>query len=92
MFNHFAEKTKGALLNWYKRVRIIKGLAEGFVYMHKHSLLWIIHGDLKPNNVLLDQDMNPKIADFGSARTLSSDRAEGRTIRIVGTRQDLYKT
>ncbi|RLN12397.1 cysteine-rich receptor-like protein kinase 19 [Panicum miliaceum] len=79
------EKTKGPLLNWHKRLQIIKGLAEGLIYMHKRSLLWIIHGDLKPNNVLLDQDMNPKIADFGSARTLSSDIEEGRTIRIVGT-------
>ncbi|WVZ78799.1 hypothetical protein U9M48_026450 [Paspalum notatum var. saurae] len=79
------DKTKGALLNWSKRLGIIKGLAEGIVYMHKHSLLWMIHGDLKPNNVLLDHDMNPRIGDFGSARTLSSYVAEEQTSRVVGT-------
>ncbi|KAK3134436.1 hypothetical protein QOZ80_6AG0549120 [Eleusine coracana subsp. coracana] len=79
------DRAKAALLSWYKRFQIIKGLAEGLVYMHKYSLLWIIHGDLKPNNVLLDHNMNPKIADFGSARTLNSDIAKGHMSRIVGT-------
>ncbi|PUZ59343.1 hypothetical protein GQ55_4G033300 [Panicum hallii var. hallii] len=80
------DKTKGPLLTWYKRFGIIKGLADGLVYMHKHPLLWMMHGDMKPDNVLLDHDMNPKIADFGSARTLSSEAGQGQTSRVVGTR------
>ncbi|KAJ1260576.1 hypothetical protein BS78_10G242900 [Paspalum vaginatum] len=79
------DKTRRALLDWNMRLRIIKGIAEGLVYMHKQSLSWIIHGDLKPSNILLDHDMSPKIADFGSARILSSDVAERQTNRVVGT-------
>ncbi|XP_015693690.2 cysteine-rich receptor-like protein kinase 19 isoform X2 [Oryza brachyantha] len=76
-------KTKGALLNWSKRLQIIKGIAEGLLYLHKHY--WIVHRDLKPNNILLDLDTNPRIADFGSAVTLVSDVAEEHTGRVVGT-------
>ncbi|CAN6220289.1 unnamed protein product [Urochloa humidicola] len=79
------DKVKGPFLDWSKRVNIIKGLAEGLVYLHKHSKLWIVHRDLKPHNVLLDHDLNPKISDFGSAVTMSSDAAEEQTSRVVGT-------
>lgn len=87
--NHSTDKRKGALLNWSKRLQIIKGLAEGLLYLHKHC--WIVHRDLKPSNILLDHDMNPKIGDFGSAVTLVSDVAEERTRRVVGTRYELNK-
>lgn len=83
---HFSDNKHGSLLDWSKRLNIIKGLADGLVYLHKQSMLWIVHRDLKPKNILLDHDMNPKITDFGSARTLSSDTAEERTSRVVGTR------
>ncbi|RLN11802.1 cysteine-rich receptor-like protein kinase 10 isoform X1 [Panicum miliaceum] len=82
---HIFDKRNGSLLDWSKRLNIIKGLADGLVYLHKQSMLWIVHRDLKPQNILLDHDMNPKITDFGSARTLSSDVAEERTSRVVGT-------
>lgn len=88
LFQHFADTIKGPLLDWSKRLKIIKGLVEGLVYLHKHSMLHVVHRDLKPNNILLDCDMTPKISDFGSAKTLSSDVTEERTRRVVGTRYE----
>uniref|UniRef100_A0ACD5ZCU2 Uncharacterized protein n=1 Tax=Avena sativa TaxID=4498 RepID=A0ACD5ZCU2_AVESA len=82
---YISDKTKGPLLDWSKRLKIITGLTEGLVYLHKGSIFWIVHRDLKPENILLDNNMNPKIADFGSARALSSNVAEERTSRVVGT-------
>lgn len=79
------DKRMGLLLDWSKRIDIIRGVAEGLLYLHKQSKLWIVHRDLKPRNVLLDHDMKPKLADFGSARTLTSDSAEECTSRVVGT-------
>ncbi|XP_044961604.1 putative cysteine-rich receptor-like protein kinase 35 isoform X1 [Hordeum vulgare subsp. vulgare] len=82
---YICDRTKGSLLDWSKRLKIIKALTDGLVYLHQGSKLWIVHMDLKPNNILLDYNMIPKIGDFGSAKALSSDVAEERTRRVVGT-------
>ncbi|XP_039822073.1 G-type lectin S-receptor-like serine/threonine-protein kinase At1g11410 [Panicum virgatum] len=79
------DEIQRVLLDWNKRLAIIEGIAQGILYLHKHSRLRVIHRDLKASNILLDHEMNPKISDFGLAKIFSLNGTEGNTNRIVGT-------
>ncbi|XP_028066155.1 G-type lectin S-receptor-like serine/threonine-protein kinase At1g61370 [Camellia sinensis] len=72
-------------LDWAKRFNIIQGIARGILYLHCDSCLRVIHRDLKASNILLDDDMNPKISDFGLARTFQLAQELANTHRVMGT-------
>ncbi|KAJ9162685.1 hypothetical protein P3X46_022441 [Hevea brasiliensis] len=78
-------ETRRSILDWRKRFDIIVGIARGILYIHQDSRLKIIHRDLKTSNILLDEEMNPKISDFGLARIFKGDQTHEKTNRIVGT-------
>ncbi|PHT81256.1 hypothetical protein T459_14271 [Capsicum annuum] len=79
---HLDEGHRG-ILDWIRRSIIIEGVGRGLLYLHKDSRLKIIDRDLKPSNILLDNNFNPKISDFVMARIFGSDQDQADTRRVV---------
>ncbi|XP_019089519.1 PREDICTED: cysteine-rich receptor-like protein kinase 28 [Camelina sativa] len=85
--NFIFDIEKRQYLDWGVRYKMIGGVARGLLYLHEDSRFRIIHRDLKASNILLDQQMNPKIADFGLAKLFDTDQTSTNrfTSRIAGT-------
>ncbi|CAA7018260.1 unnamed protein product [Microthlaspi erraticum] len=79
------DPVKQGQLNWSKRYDIIGGITRGMLYLHHESRVTIIHRDLKASNILLDEGMKPKIADFGMARIFGNEQTRANTSKIAGT-------
>ncbi|GLJ15648.1 hypothetical protein SUGI_0257440 [Cryptomeria japonica] len=65
--------SKKKVLDWKTRFEIALGTARGLLYLHEECRCCIIHSDVKPENILLDGDSSPKLADFGLAKLMGRD-------------------
>ncbi|CAN6556056.1 unnamed protein product [Malus baccata var. baccata] len=78
----FGERSR---LHWYLRRQIALGIARGLLYLHEDCSSQIIHCDIKPENILLDDSFTARIADFGLAKLLKADQTQTITA-IRGTK------
>ncbi|KAL9248405.1 hypothetical protein vseg_021730 [Gypsophila vaccaria] len=71
--------------SWQSRINIAQGIARGLLYLHEECTTQIIHCDIKPQNVLVDEHYNARISDFGLAKLLHLNQSQTNTA-IRGTK------
>ncbi|KAK7387637.1 hypothetical protein VNO78_22424 [Psophocarpus tetragonolobus] len=75
----------GIRLDWIRRVKVALGTARGLAYLHELVNPPIIHRDIKSNNILLDDRLNAKVADFGLSKSILDCEKDHVTTQVKGT-------
>ncbi|KAI3516917.1 hypothetical protein L1887_16063 [Cichorium endivia] len=73
------------LLGWECRRKIILDIAKGLAYLHEDCRQKIIHLDIKPQNILLDEDFNAKVSDFGLSKLIDRNQSRQEMTTMRGT-------
>lgn len=82
-----AENLLSNSLDWEKRFEVAVGTAKGLAYLHEECMEWVLHCDVKPQNILLDSEFKPKVADFGLSKLFNrAGDSDSGFSRIRGTR------
>ncbi|KAK0585867.1 hypothetical protein LWI29_035308 [Acer saccharum] len=84
LFDNMQTRQQGSILSWEERFNIIKGIASGLLYLHEEWEQVVIHRDIKSSNVLIDNDMNARLGDFGLARLFDHGKIS-HTTDVMGT-------
>ncbi|KAI3856851.1 hypothetical protein MKW92_010001 [Papaver armeniacum] len=75
--------------NWETRLKICIGIAKGLAFLHEEADFRVVHRDIKPTNVLLDEHLNPKISDFGLARQWNGEQIIHTQAKDLKKKQNL---
>ena len=72
-------------MGWKKRLQIALGSARGLAYLHELANPPIIHRDIKSTNILLDENLDAKVADFGLSKLISFTQKGHVSTKVKGT-------
>ncbi|CAA6654786.1 unnamed protein product [Spirodela intermedia] len=76
----YEPRSSGEVLSWRHRRRILTGIASALAYLHRECERQVIHRDVKSSNVMLDEDLQARLGDFGLARQVEHDKTPEATV------------